>query len=204
MRRGEAAGAGAPSDETLLARFLAGDEAAFAELVRRHEGRVLAVCARYFGNAADGQDAAQDTFLVLYRRAGTFAGGAKLSTWLYRVAINACNDLARKRARRPQLASRDALTVAASTEDPTDRIAQLELDLELRAALQTLTPDYREAVLLHSLEGVPYHEIAERAGVAVGTIKSRVHRGHAQLAAALAHLRAREPSGAAGPPGDEG
>lgn len=202
-RRAVPAAVADPSDEELLARFLAGDEPAFGVLVARHEGRVLAVCQRYFGNLADAQDAAQETFLVVYRRAGTFAGTARFSTWLYRVAVNACNDMARKRARRVQGQGGGAFELAAAAHDPLDRIEQLELDLDLRRALAELSPEYRDAVVRHSVDGVPYHEIAADAGVAVGTIKSRVHRGHALLAASLAHLRAREPSGQLPPPRDD-
>src|SRR5918992_2999378 len=90
------------SDEVLVKAFVAGDESAFDTLVQRHSRRVYAICLRYFGNPGDAEDAAQEAFLALYRRASTFSGAAPFSTWMYRVATNACNDLARKRARRPQ------------------------------------------------------------------------------------------------------
>lgn len=185
------------SDEELLAAFTAGDEGAFSELVARYQRRVFGVCRQYFGNDADAEDAAQDAFVALYRRADTFAGTARFSTWMYRVATNACNDLARKRARRPQSDGTDPTTLR---EAGPDVIAQRELGLELAQALATLDPQHREAVVAHTVEGVPYHEIAERAGVPVGTIKSRVHRGHARLAVALAHLRDTQPSDARPPP----
>lgn len=190
-----------PTDEVLLRRFVAGEAAAFTTLVTRHQERVYAVCLRYFRDHADAQDAAQETFVVLYRRAETFVGSARFSTWLYRVAVNVCNDLARRRARRPQPDGRDPLAVA---QPGADLIEQLELDLVLRGALATLNPDYREAVVLHSVLGWPYADIAARAGVAVGTIKSRVHRGHAALAVALAELRTQEPSAPASPPSGDG
>ena len=185
------------ADEDLLAAFLRGDEAAFNALVARYQRRVFGICMKYFGDASDAEDATQDAFVALYRRADTFAGTAKFSTWMYRVATNACNDLARKRARRPQSDGTDPTTLS---EAGPDVIAQRELSLELAAALATLDAEHREAVVLHTVQGVPYHEIAERAGVPVGTIKSRVHRGHARLAAALAHLRGAQPSPARPPP----
>lgn len=176
------------SDEALLARFVNGDEQAYASLVRRYERRVFAICYRYFDDAADAEDAAQDAFLSLYRRAATFAGAAKFSTWMYRVATNACNDVARRRSRRPQRTGADVGDLAERLPAAEDLIGQRELALELRAALDELPSDYRQAVLLHTVLGWPYHDIAEQVGVAVGTVKSRVHRGHARLALTLRHL----------------
>jgi RNA polymerase sigma-70 factor, ECF subfamily len=196
---------GDTSDETLVAAYVAGDEDAFDRLVARYERRVYAVCYRYFGNAADAEDAAQEAFLTLLRRAGTFSGAASFSTWMYRVAVNTCNDLARKRARRPQrsgvdVSARDDL--AGSAPSAEDAAALHALPDDLVAALDALDEPTREAVVLHDVYQVPYHEIAARAGVAVGTVKSRIHRGHARLAAALERAAGPggEPSGPHRPP----
>ncbi len=196
-RPGPSADAAAePSDEELVAAFVAGDEAAFDALVARYERRVYAICYRYFGNVQDAEDAAQDAFIALLRRAETFSGAASFATWMYRVTTNACNDLARKRARRPKrtsedVAERDDLTgTAASAED---ELAERDLAPELVDALRALDPETREAVVLHDVYHVPYAELAERAGVAVGTVKSRIHRGHARLAAALDDARNHSP-----------
>ena len=185
-------------DEALVGAFVAGEERAYSVLLERYERRVYGICLRYFRDHADAQDAAQDAFLTLYRRAETFNGASRFSTWMYRVATNACNDLARKRSRRPQKAEQvvEDLPVA----DPRDDIGQALLGLHLRAALLQLEPDYRHAVVAHTVEGRPYAEIAEETGVAVGTVKSRVHRGHAKLAAILRAAEAGEPSGRAPPP----
>lgn len=185
------------SDEDLVARFVAGDESAFATLVERYQRRVFGICYRYFGDAATAEDAAQDAFLALYRRASTFKGDAKFSTWMYRVTTNACNDLARKASRRPQAADTqpDALADELLAEDV---IARRDLRLELRQALEQLDEPYRTAVILHTVGGYTHAEVAERTDVAVGTVKSRVHRGHARLAALLRDER--EPSGRSPPP----
>lgn len=186
-----------PSDEDLLAAFVEGDQQAYAELVTRYQRRVYGICLRYFSDAVDAEDAAQDAFLTLYRRASTFRGGARFSTWMYRVTTNACNDLGRRRARRPRNAGVDVTEVPLA--DPRDAVGERLLQLELREALLQLDPAHRRAVVGHTVEGRPYHEIAEAEGVAVGTIKSRVHRGHARLAAIMAD-RDTEPSGRAPPP----
>ncbi|MGH8901787.1 MAG: RNA polymerase sigma factor [Egibacteraceae bacterium] len=184
------------SDEALLTAFVGGDQRAFDQLVERYARRVYAICLRYFGNPPDAEDAAQEAFLALYRRAGTFSGAARFSTWMYRVATNACNDLARKRARRPQPANRDVTDLALTPA--ADLLANRELGMELTAALTALDPEYREPILLHDVSGFGYADIAAHLGVPVGTVKSRIHRGHARLAAALEYLRG-EPSGPIAP-----
>lgn len=165
--------------------------------MRRYRRRVYGICLQYFGDPRDAEDATQDAFVALLRRASTFAGTAAFSTWMYRVATNACNDLARKRSRRPR-SVRDGTEQLADTAAVDDVLANRELGVELETALARLDPIYREAVVLHDVIGLSQAEIAERAGVAVGTVKSRIHRGHAQLAAALTHLR--EPSDPSTPP----
>ncbi|HUH07257.1 MAG TPA: sigma-70 family RNA polymerase sigma factor [Egibacteraceae bacterium] len=194
----------AASDEALVAAWVAGDGRAFELLVDRYDRRVYAICYRYFGEAADAEDAAQDAFLALLRRAETFSGASSFSTWMYRVATNACNDLARKRSRRPRSAGVEVEDLA-DVAIADDVLANRELGLELAEALSALDPEHRAAVVLHDVEGWPYADIAERLGVPVGTVKSRVHRGHARLAARLGEGRPpkdRERFSALRPPTD--
>lgn len=174
------------SDEELVAAWVDGDRAAFDELVRRYRRRVYGICLRYFRDASDAEDAAQDAFVALLRRAHTFQGNAAFATWMYRVAVNACNDLARKRSRRPQRADADVSTLGDELASTEDLVGQRELGMVLEAALGQLDADTRAAIVLHDVQGVPYQDIADRLGVAVGTVKSRIHRGHARLAALLA------------------
>ncbi len=176
------------SDEQLVAAYVAGDGRAFDILVGRYAGRVYAVCFRYFGNASDAEDAAQDTFVALLRRAETFRGHAGFSTWLHRVTVNTCHDLARRRARRPRSSGIDAGGLADQVV-ADDLLANRELGLELREAMATLDPEQRLVVALHDVQGLPYAEIAKFLDMPIGTVKSRIHRAHARLAASLAHLR---------------
>jgi RNA polymerase sigma-70 factor (ECF subfamily) len=189
----------APSDEELVAAYVAGgtgSATAFDELVTRYERRVYGICYRYFGDPADAEDAAQETFVVLLRRAETFRGTARFSTWLYRVATNACNDLARRRGRRPAVGGDlDALAAEPALDDP---IGARELSADLARALADLHDDTRDAVVLHDVGGLPYADVAARLGVPVGTVKSRIHRGHARLAAALRAMA--EPADPIDPP----
>lgn len=176
------------SDGDLLHRVAHGDRAtrddAFNELVRRHRSRVHAICHRYFRDATDAEDATQETFLTVLRRAGTFRGEAKVSTWLYRVAVNTCHDLVRHRARRPQTPVEDIGLVGdlrGETHSDEDELAAMALSDVLREALMTLDPETRGLLLLCTVEELPYAEVAEAYGIAVGTVKSRVHRARAKL-----------------------
>jgi RNA polymerase sigma-70 factor (ECF subfamily) len=188
----------APSDEALVAAYVRGGpdgDAAFDQLVTRYERRVFGICYRYFGDAAEAEDAAQEAFVILLRRASTFTGAARFSTWLYRVTTNACHDLARRRGRRPRtVADLEELSAHASAEDP---LTSLELAADLERALAVLDPVSRQAVVLHDVHGLPYADVGERLGLPVGTVKSRIHRSHARLADALRHLNS-----AAGEPAD--
>lgn len=176
-----------PSDAELMERIATGDRstrnAAFHELVERHRGRVHAICYRYFRDPTDAEDATQETFLTVLRRAGTFRGEAQVSTWMYRVAVNTCHDMARHRARRPQTPVADIGLVSDLHEahSDEDELAALELSDVLREALETLDEETRGLLVLCTIEQVPYAEVAEAYGIAVGTVKSRVHRARAKL-----------------------
>jgi len=167
------------SDEELLRRFLDGEERAFTQLVKRHEDRIFALCLRMTGARPDALEAAQETFLAAFRRAGSFRGESAFSTWLYRIGINCCKDLLRRRGRAPQPVDETAVEVDRSGASSLDELAALRVDVA--RALARLPDDYREAVALHDLGGLPYEQIAKLTGVAIGTVKSRISRGRRRL-----------------------
>lgn len=169
-------------DEELLERHLAGDRRAFDELIRRHEDRIFALALKMTGQRADALDAAQEAFIAAFRRAGSFRGDAAFSTWLYRIAINTCTDLLRRRARSPVA---DGEPGEQPRQDRPGLDDLVGLRLELEQALAALSPEYREAVCLFDLGGVPYEEIARITGVSLGTVKSRISRGRRRLAELL-------------------
>lgn len=168
------------SDEELLSRFLAGNEDAFTELMRRHEDRVFALAMRMTGNRADALDATQETFIQAFRKAARFRGDSAFGTWLWRIGINACNDVLRKRKRAP--VPEEEPPEEQSVGDSTAIDESVVTRLELRDALAELSDDYREAVAMHDLGGIPYEEIAQLTGVSIGTVKSRISRGRKRLA----------------------
>ncbi|HYP22527.1 MAG TPA: sigma-70 family RNA polymerase sigma factor [Actinomycetota bacterium] len=169
------------TDEDLLKQAAAGDQSAFSALVRRHEDRVFGIAVRIMGDRADALDATQDTFVSVFRQAGSFRAEAAFTTWLYRVAVNACRDLLRKRRRLPE--PTDELPERPRPGIGTEEVVGLRLDLA--RALAQLPDEYRDAVLMHDLGAIPYEEIAQITGVALGTVKSRISRGRRRLAELL-------------------
>ncbi len=181
------------SDETLLRRALEDDDQeAFATLVKRHEDRIFALAMKMTGDRSDALDATQEAFLAAYRRGRSFRGESSFGTWLYRIAINACKDTLRRRTRDP-LPADDAFTDPGGA-DPARSHARTGIvedavatRLDIAKALALLPDEYRVAVVMHDLGGIPYEEIAHLTRTAVGTTKSRISRGRRKLAALLEH-----------------
>jgi RNA polymerase sigma-70 factor (ECF subfamily) len=180
------------SDDELLRAFLSGERSAFEDLVRRHEDRLFNMALRMTGNRADALDATQDAFVAAFRRARSFRGDAAFGTWLYRIAINATQDLLRKRAREMPAEEDETSPVVRDASVRVEESAVARLDLA--RALAELPEEYREAVVMHDLGGVPYEEIAQITGAPMGTVKSRISRGRRHLADLLEHRDLGGPS----------
>lgn len=189
----------APSDTELLQAHVDGDPEAFGILFGRHRGRLWAVALRTMGNREDAADGLQDGLIAAYRRAGSFRGEAAVTTWLHRVVVNACLDRLRAARSRASDALPDDLddharrgslvASAAGVDDPADQAVADERRRLVLAALQTLPPDQRAALVLVDMEGYPVAEVAEMLDCAVGTVKSRCSRGRSRLAQLLDVLR---------------
>lgn len=168
------------TDEELLAAHVAGDEHAFAELVRRHKDRLWAVALRTCRDPDDAADAVQDALISAYRRANTFRGSAKVTTWLHRIVVNACLDRLRAKKVRKTVALPEE-TADAGLPDTRDPIAEHTTRLTVMGALAQLPLDQRLAVTLVDLEGWSVDEAAQILECPSGTVKSRCHRGRARL-----------------------
>jgi RNA polymerase sigma-70 factor (ECF subfamily) len=173
-----------PSDEALLAAHLRGDPGAFGRLVARHERRVYGLCLRILGNREDAEDATQEAFLAALRKAATFRQAAAFTTWLYRVAVNAATDQARRRG-RARLAPLDLEDVGLAADPGGDPGELVATAVTVQAALAQVPEEFRVAVVLCDLYRVPYAEAAQILEVPVGTVKSRVFRGRLALAERL-------------------
>jgi RNA polymerase sigma-70 factor, ECF subfamily len=188
----------APTDADLLQAHVDGDPDAFGVLFARHRDRLWAVALRTMGNPEDAADGLQDGLVAAYRRAGSFRGEAAVTTWLHRVVVNACLDRLRAaRVRRTEhlpddleeYGHRGSLVSSATDADPADLAVADERRRAVLAALATLPPEQRAALVLVDMEGYPVAEVAEVLGCAVGTVKSRCSRGRARLAVLLDVVR---------------
>ncbi len=194
-------------DTELLRRHLDGDPDAFALLVRRHRDHLWAVALRTLGNPDDAADALQDALISAMRHAASFRGDAQLGTWLHRIVVNACLDRLRRRAAHPTtpLPDDDHAGGAPLTPAARDEFDERDTAADVQAALATLSPDQRAAIVLVDIEGYPVDEVAAILEVPSGTVKSRCARGRAKLLPLLAHLRGGDsgnppPSGGVEPP----
>lgn len=178
-------------DNELLARHVAGDPDAFSELVSRHQDRLWAVALRTLGNPEDAADALQDAMISAFRGAAGFRGGSAVTTWMHRIVVNACLDLARRKAVRPTEPLRLDPTSESLGRDPVDQRAT---SLAVLAALRTLPPEQAAAVVLVDIEGYPVTQVASMLDVPTGTVKSRCARARARLAEQLCDLDPHRPA----------
>jgi RNA polymerase sigma-70 factor (ECF subfamily) len=173
-------------DRALIRRYLEGDISAFDELMRAHEDRVFATCLRMMRNRDEALDATQDVFLTVFRKADRYKEQAAFSTWLYRVSINMCYDHLRRRKRKRTESMPDHF----DPSDPRsgDEFDAVELRPDIDAALATISPDFRAAVVLVDLEGMSLDVAADTLDVPIGTVKSRLFRARKQLSQELGNF----------------
>lgn len=173
----------AAEDVDLIARYLAGDQSAFEELMRAHEDRVFGICLRMLRDREAALDVTQETFLTVFRKADRYKAQAAFSTWLYRVTMNTCYDYLRRTKRRQAVALPEGL----DPPDPRsgDEFDSIEVRPDIEAALHAIPEEFRSAVVLVDLQGLAIDQTAEILGVPSGTVKSRVYRGRRHLAELL-------------------
>jgi RNA polymerase sigma factor (sigma-70 family) len=158
------------------------------EVVREHSGRVYRLAYRLTGNSHDAEDLTQDVFVRVFRSLSSYTPGT-FEGWLHRITTNLFLDGVRRKQRiRFDALPDDAADRLSGREPPPDRVFDDRmLDADIQAALDALAPDFRAAVVLCDVEGLSYEEIAATLDVKLGTVRSRIHRGRAQLRAALEH-----------------
>ncbi|MCO5183715.1 MAG: RNA polymerase sigma factor [Anaerolineae bacterium] len=156
----------------------------YQELFRRHNKMVWHICYRFLGNGSDAEDMTQEVFFKAYRNLEKFEGRSLFKTWIYRIAVNTCQNELRRRSRRPQ-ESQTELEVAtefipsAETVDQTyDQLALSEL---LADALNALRPSEREIIILKDVEERPYADIADIMNISLSAAKMRVQRARLAL-----------------------
>ena len=178
----------------LLRQHAEGDTEAFGLLFKRHKDRLWAVALRVTCDPDDAADALQEAMISAFRRAGDFRGESAVTTWLHRIVVNAALDLLRRRSAHSVGWSGDPddLPVAEPWQ-ATDTAAATESRLDIDAAIRTLAPPQRAALVLVDMLGYPVADVAVILGVSEGTVKSRCARGRARLLPYLSHLRGGSP-----------
>ena len=170
------------SDLELTQASAEGDMTAFEELYLRHNRRVYSLCLRMTQNQSEAEDLAQDVFVQLFRKVGSFRGESAFTTWLHRMTVNQVLMHFRKKKVRDERSSEDEETpdrAEPGTENPNampvvDRIA-------LDNAIKQLPPGYRTTFVLHDIEGYEHEEVARIMGCSVGTSKSQLHKARMKL-----------------------
>ncbi len=173
-------------DARLMLRVQAGDDAAFAELVRRNGDRVLGLAFRYLGDRAQAEDVVQETFLKLYQARARYRPDAPFVSYALRIATNVCISALRKR--------RGVSLDAGGDEDdgpsdppgppqaaPVDRLVGVEQAARVRDAVQQLPDRQRLAIVLNKFHGLDYQQVADQLGLSVPATKSLLHRARMTL-----------------------
>lgn len=185
----EKGGENAVTEQELVARAKAGDDEAFAQLMRDNEKRIYNLTLRMTGNPEDAMDLAQEAFLNAWRGLKFFKGDSAFSTWVYRLASNACIDFLRRQKRRQDI----SVPMPTYEDDdsqpdiPDDRF-QPEQELERRElrqavlqGLEQLSHEHRQVLVMREINGLSYQEIADVLDLEAGTVKSRIARARISL-----------------------
>ncbi len=181
-------------EQKLIERIAQRDERAFSELVRLYQRRVFALVFRMLQNRAEAEELSQDVFVQVFKAIGTFRGDSKLSTWIYRIAINLCKnrvkylkvrhsdeqDAVEDIAERVPLAEARNANVG-QVDRPDDMMAGKQVEYIVQRAIAQLEPGFRECLVLRDVEELSYEEIEQITGLAAGTVKSRIFRARQML-----------------------
>jgi RNA polymerase sigma-70 factor, ECF subfamily len=179
------------TDETaLVAQARAGDDRAFAELVRRYEGKIFRLAQHITQNREDAEDVLQEAFLKAYEHLDQFQGQSKFYTWIVRIAVNQALMKLRRRKTDKSVSldegidtGEDTVTreIAAWDENPEERFSREELGELLESAIQSLAPPYRMVFMLRDIDELSTEETADALGLSVPAVKSRLLRARLQL-----------------------
>lgn len=174
-----------PDEDAVVARAISGDRGAFTQLVEHYQSACYGLAWRLLGDPDQAADAAQDAFVHAYDAIAKYRGGL-FRSWMLRITANASYDILRRAQRRPTTTLPDAEAGEAeladvAAPDPAAEAGRSELYRHLDAALRHLPEDQRTAVVLCDVYGMDYGEVASATESALGTVKSRIHRGRLRL-----------------------
>jgi RNA polymerase sigma-70 factor (ECF subfamily) len=166
-----------------------GDRAAFHLLFETYKDKVYSIALHYSNEEAMARDVTQQVFLKLFTSIDQFREDAEFSTWLYRIVANACIDEHRKRKRFVPFSPEIEVKNMSGKGSQEESYRRKEMADSVRGAIAELSPKLRLPILLKYIEDLSYTEIAETLGCSIGTVSSRLNRGHKMLARKLSHLR---------------
>ena len=170
----------ARSDAALVAQVIAGDPEAFGLLLGRYRDAHIRFATRMLGNRDDADEALQSAFVRAFRSLAKCAEPERFGAWLYRIVVNECRTLAARRAHRERSLVRDVAALGAVVEQD-DPVGSDALREEIQYALESLSPEHREAFVLKHVEDLSYEEMAEVTGAGVSALKMRVKRACQRL-----------------------
>ena len=174
-------------EEQCVAQARDGDASTFEELVRMYEAPVYRLALRMCGGRTeDAQEVAQEAFLAAWRGLPRFRGQCRFSSWLYKLTANAAVDHLRREKRRPAAVPLENAGEPADPHTPQEELERRELHRAVQQALDRLTPEHREVLLLRQMQGLSYQEIGAALSLEEGTVKSRISRAKRQLRTILA------------------
>lgn len=176
-------------EKKLIEQLKNGNETAFNEMVERYSGKLYYLCLKMLQNEKDAEDTVQTVFLKAYLNISKFEEKSSISTWLYRIGVNVCTDLLRKRKKTVTTSlystnSEDeefVLEVPDHKENVEKTVLERERKAALYRAIGKLKPPQRRFIILRDIEGLPYEEIAEILSMNVGTVKSGINRARKAL-----------------------
>jgi RNA polymerase sigma-70 factor, ECF subfamily len=174
----------AQGDEQLIAATRQGDSAAFGQLVRKYQDRLLTALFQVSGSRDEAEDVVQEAFVTAFLKLGSFAGGSSFYTWLYRIAFNTAISRRRKRRGESSVEHTRDLTGSEPLDDhepAEDRVLRQERAGQVQQALARLPVEFRMVLVLREMEGCDYDTIAQVLELPVGTVRSRLHRARLQL-----------------------
>src|SRR5713101_8398225 len=160
----------------------AGDMEAFEQIYHRYHRRVYCLCLRMTRNVSESEDLAQDVFVQLFRKIGTFRGEASFATWLHRLTVNQVLMHFRKPVVRMEQTTEDGVMAADTLKGKQNWIqTSMVNSISLEEAIKQLSPGYRAVFLLHDVEGYQHQQIGRMLGCAIGTSKSQLHKARMKL-----------------------
>ncbi len=193
-----------PIDEQrLISRLKRRDGRAFEQLVNRFQGQVFNFIYRMISNREEAEDLAQEVFVSIFKNIDGFRGESSLSTWIYRITANHCKNrrkyLGRRRVERPMNPENENAEMASShiptavgVSRPDELVEGYQTEVVIQRAIAELDEEQRTILVLRDIQSVSYEDISEITGLALGTVKSRLHRARMTLKDKLApYLRAQ-------------